>query len=93
MGRSAKKELLTEAIRSQVGQSQGPSQSLLSQGQSQGPSHSKENITWAGTLHTRLIFQMKEEHYERWKPGRKVACGKTWAKALSIDHLDKDGTK
>ena len=52
---------------------------------------SKENITWARNLDTLLAFQMRDEYNEKWKPRRKVACGKRWGKALGIDHLDKGG--
>ena len=61
--------------------------------QSHGSQASKENICWAGSLDTLLSFQMRDEHNERWKPGAKLACGKRWAKAISINHLDRDGSK
>ena len=38
---------------------------------------SKENITWAGNLDTLLGFQMRDEYNQKWKSGRKVACGKS----------------
>ena len=53
----------------------------------------KENITWAGNLDTLSAFQTKEGYQEGWKPGRKVTCRMKWAKALGMDHLDRDGTK
>ena len=62
-------------------------------GNTQSSQTSKENICWAGSLDTLLVFQMRDEYNERWKPGTKLACGKRWAKAISIDHLDRDGSK
>lgn len=53
---------------------------------------SKENIQWAGSLDTQLVYRMKEE-WGQWRPGEKVSCGKRWAKAIGVDMLDKSGTK